>query len=227
MNKNRPKYSLLYVEDDDFIRHSAVEFLEDLFLKIYEASCAKEAIYIYEKHKPDIIITDINMPHMNGLEFCRYIRKSDKNTPIIVTTAYTDTEYLLQAVELTLIKYLLKPIEEEKLLEALNICFEQLNTLYQHKFKLTPQLSFDTFSDTLFKKDEIIKLTNHEIKFLKLLLKHRHRVVTYTEIENYIYYDKGMSEDALKSLVKSLRKKTSSILIQNHSKIGYKINPYD
>ena len=223
MFDQKPKYSLLYVEDDDFIRQNAIEFLEEYFTDIYEASDAHTALQIVENNRPDIIITDIAMPDMNGLQLCREIRAQELQTPIIVVSAFSDTEYLLEAVELGLVKYLLKPIEEEVLFSALERCFVQLEKNDTAYIRLSPSHRYDTFNNLLLENDTIVKLTRNEQKLLELLVRHKERIVTYREIENYIYYDKGMSEDALKALVRSLRKKITKSAIINYAKIGYKI----
>ena len=215
--------SLLYVEDEDFIRENAVLFLEDSFTTIYQADNAFSALDIYHDKKPDIIITDISMPKMSGIEMCERIRRHDDKTPIIITTAHTNTEYLLKAIELQLIKYLLKPLEEEALVEAIQACFEKLQNHGSNIVKLTPSHTFDTFNKILFCDKQEVKLTSKEIQFLTLLLKNPTHVCGYQEIENYLFFDSGMSEDALKTLVKNLRKKIDKTVIENHSKIGYKI----
>jgi DNA-binding response OmpR family regulator len=222
--KKENNLNLLYVEDEEFIRKNAVLFLEDEFQNIYEASNANEALKIYNEKKPDIIITDISMPKMSGLELCEEIRKKDNKTPIIITTAYSDTKYLLKAVELNLVKYLIKPIEEESLFEALQICFEKINDQNSNIINLSDKHKYDIFNHTLTHNNTIIKLTQSQTLLLELLIKHKNRVVTYQEIENHLYYDKGMSEDALKSLVRGLRSKINKELIENFSKIGYKIH---
>ncbi len=215
--------SLLYVEDEAFIRENAVLFLEDSFSEIYEADNAFKALEIYHDKKPDIIITDISMPKMSGLELCEKIRKTDAKTPIIITTAHTKTEYLLKAVELQLVKYLVKPIDEDALMEALELCFERLKKDDSNIVALTQSLTYDTFNEVLFFEDELIKLSLQETKLLKLLLKNPEHICSYQEIENFVF-DGMMSEDALKTLVKNLRKKTAKSLLENHAKIGYKIS---
>jgi len=228
MNKINQNYdfSLLYVEDEPLIRQNAVEFLSDRFKIIYEAKDAKEALRIYVEKKPDIIITDIQMPIMNGLEFCKEIRKDDEKTPIIITTAYTDQEYLLQAVELNLVKYIVKPIDEEVLNEALELCVQKIESKNSNIVRVAKNHYFDTFNYTLLDENNLIKLTQKELKFLTLLVDQKTRIVSYKEIENYVWAGEYMSEDALKSLVRKLRKKISKQSIQNYSKLGYKINLY-
>jgi len=224
---NEKKYSLLYVEDDIQVREMVVLYLSDFFTDIYEAGNGLEALLLYQSKNPDIIITDIQMPKMNGLSLARKIREIDKTIPIMIITAYTSTKYLLEAVELSLIKYLLKPVDEESLYESLTKCFESLEYFsYNNIAQLTSNHHYDTFNHTLTYKNEIIPLTSSQFKFLDLLIKHKNRALSYEEIENYIWYDKGMSGSAIRSLVYDLRKIIDKDLIQNISKIGYRIKLY-
>jgi len=220
-------YSLLFVEDEAMIRRIAIAFLNPFFIKIYEAKDGVEALEVYEKYKPDIIITDIEMPNMNGLELCRKIRKDDKITPIIITTAYTTTEYLLEAVELNLVKYVVKPIKEERLLSALNLCFEQIQREKPSIVHLSNVYKFDMLNHTLIKNNTIVPLTESQYKFLTILIKNRGKIVSYDEIEHYVWSNKFMSSNALRSLVRDVRKLVGKEVISNISKYGYKIYLYE
>ncbi|NEW61541.1 response regulator transcription factor [Sulfurovum sp. bin170] len=220
-------YSLLYVEDEDYIREVVVEYLEEFFSTIYEASNGKEALEIYYDKQPDIVITDIRMPKMNGLTFARKLRERDKSTPIVITTTYATTEYLLDAVELNLIKYLLKPIEEERLLEAINLCVHQIEESSPSVVNLNSQYKYDTYNQTLTLDGKIVPFTMSQRKLLDILIKNRHRAVSYQEIEGYIWGRGEMSESALRSLVHTIRRVISKDTIQNISKIGYKIKLYE
>jgi two-component system response regulator VanR len=91
---------ILYVEDDEIARENGIEYLKTTLSIIYEASDAIKALQLYEKYKPDIIITDIQMPKLNGLEFVKRIRQKDKKTQVIIITAFCDKDYLLKAIEL-------------------------------------------------------------------------------------------------------------------------------
>ena len=223
----QPKYSLLYVEDEVSVREMAVEYLELFFVDIYTASNGEEALEIYKDKKPDVIISDIEMPKMNGLQLASLIRKKDLTTPIIITTAYTSVEYLLEATELNLIKYLVKPIKEEKLEEALKICFERLASSSPSVVALTDKYLYDTFNCTLQYEGKIVELTTSQIKLLNLLIKNKNRAVSYVEIENHIWYDRVMSKMALRSLIYDIRRLISKEIIENISKTGYKIKLYE
>ena len=102
--------SLLYVEDDEMTLEEISYFLKKYIKKLYIAKDGEEGLELYKKYKPDIVITDVQMPKMNGLEMSEKILELNPNAPIVITTAYSDGEYLIRAIELKIDKYLLKPI---------------------------------------------------------------------------------------------------------------------
>lgn len=214
---------ILYIEDDEIARENGLEYLENFFENIYEASDAIIALQLYEKHKPDIIITDIQMPKLNGLEFVKRIRQKDKKTQIIIITAFSDKDYLLKAIELGLVKYLVKPVREKEFEEALFLCINALERNESNIVKLDEFTFFDTFNKNLISDNEIVKLRAKELDFLELLIKNKNRYVTYEEIENYVWDDSVMTKDALKTLVKNIKTKIPKDLILNLTNSGYKI----
>ncbi|MCD4758836.1 MAG: response regulator [Arcobacteraceae bacterium] len=215
--------TVLYVEDDEIARENGIEYLENYFDTIYDASNAIDALSLYNTHKPDIIITDINMPKINGLEFVKKIREKDDTTQVIITTAYSDKEYLFKAIELKLIKYLVKPIEEKEFDEALKTCIENIKSNNTNIVNISNDTLFDTYNKTLITNNEIVKLRTKELDLLSLLIKNKTRYVTYEEIENYIWYDSVMTKDALKTIIKNLKSKLPKDTISNLSGTGYKI----
>ena len=221
-NKN---IKLLYIEDDPITRENGIEYLENYFENIYEAADGLEAFRLYNKHKPDIIITDIEMPKLNGLEFVERIRKEDDTTQIIITTAYSHKEYLFRAIELKLIKYLVKPINEKEFEEAIKLCIDNINTDTKSSniIHISDDSIFDTYNKTLVKNGELVKLRTKELDLLTLLIKNKTRFVTYIEIENEIWIDSVMTKDALKTVIKNLKSKLPNNSISNLSGTGYKI----
>jgi len=217
------KLSVLYVEDDAVARENGIEYLENFFNIVYDAPDAIMALELYHKYKPSIIITDIQMPRLNGLEFVEQIRQKDQKTQIIITTAFSDKKYLLKAIELKLVKYLIKPISEKEFDEALQICIETLKENSTNIISITTNIYFDTFNNTLVKNGDIIKLRTKEIVLLSLLIKNKNRYVTYNEIENHVWEDTVMTKDALKTVIKNIKSKVSKDLISNLSGTGYRI----
>lgn len=224
LNKDLKHIRILFVEDDDIARENGVEYLENYFEHIYEAQDAIEALKLYAEHEPHIIITDIQMPKLNGLEFIKRIREKDETTQVIVLSAFSDKEYLLKAIELQLVKYLIKPVSEKALDEALSLCLSSLENNRSNIVPLDEVTIYDTFNQTLFCKGEFVKLRTKELGLLQLLIKHSQRYVTYSEIENFVWEGLPMSKDALKTLVKNLKNKLPKDCIANLSGTGYKIN---
>ena len=224
MLKNKYKnIKILYVEDDEIARENGIEYLENYFELIYDASDAIKALQLYEKYKPDIIITDIQMPKLNGLEFVKRIRQKDKKTQVIIITAFSDKDYLLKAIELGLVKYLVKPVREKEFEEALFLCINALEKDETNIIQLDEITFFDTFNKNLISSNEMVKLRAKELNFLELLIKNKNRYVSYEEIENYVWNDSVMTKDALKTLVKNIKTKIPKDLILNLTNSGYKI----
>ena len=215
--------NVLYAEDEDFIRENVVEVLEFLSITTTAVSNGEEAYKAYLKKRPDIIIADIEMPLLNGLDLSKKIRENDKDIQIIITTAYTNTEYFLKAVELNLVKYLLKPISLKELKKALSICVENLDhTSEKCNLYFNKNDYYNLSQRRLLMNGEIIKLDFHEREFLELLLKNPQRIISYEEMEKE-EWDNNMSSAAVRSLVRNLRKKLPFSAIENISKTGYKV----
>lgn len=102
--------NLLFVEDDDELRPLMARLLERHFGSLHMASNGQEGLEIFCRHKPDIVLTDISMPVMNGLEMVRAIRKLDPCVPILVVSAHGDGRSLDDALDAGVDKFLVKPI---------------------------------------------------------------------------------------------------------------------
>jgi len=221
MKKNT---KLLYVDDNRLIREEAVEYLSLIYNQVLEASNGEEALEVYRKNRPDIIITDIEMPIMNGIQMVKAIRRQDKKIPIIIVTAFLDTEYLLEAIELNLIKYILKPISNYKLDSALELTHEYLNDKEKKSIvQFSAKSYYDQLNQVLYYNHDPIGLTRNEILLLNLLCKNPYALVTYSEIKNKIWYYEDNYIDSLRSLVRSLRRKLKEDVIMNVSGMGYRI----
>lgn len=114
------KIRLLYVEDEEDILRFASMVLEDYVDKLFIARNGKEALEILKKENIDLIITDILMPKISGIELIREIKKNPLcDTAVIVATAHTETQYLLECIELRVDGYILKPIDVDELLKTI------------------------------------------------------------------------------------------------------------
>ncbi len=215
--------TILLIEDEPQLRASFSKLLSLFVGKVITATNGKEALEVLDSNI-DIIFTDIKMPKMDGIEFIKRVRKKKSDIPIVITSAYSNQEYLLEAIKLSLVEYLLKPVKESDLEGVLVSCAKTLNKSSSEIAIFNETLSYDYENKIIKYIDSIINLTNKEVIFIELLLKHRGKLVTKTEIEDNLYIYKEAPPSALKNLVFKLRKKLPLNIIESNNKLGYSIN---
>lgn len=108
--------TLLYVEDQEETREELVEFFKRKVKKLYVAKDGQEGLEKYKAHRPDLVLTDIQMPKLDGMSMGRLIKDINPKAEIIVLTAFTEEEYLLEAIKLGIHVYETKPIDIKELL---------------------------------------------------------------------------------------------------------------
>ncbi len=215
--------TVLYAEDEVGIRENIADSLSYYVKEVFQASNGKEAFELYKEKNPDIILSDIHMPLVNGIEFVKKVRQTNREIPIVMITAHTDKKYLLEAVELHMEKYIVKPIELEVLFEVLEKCVEILTINKKIFLKVDKNYSYDCDKKELKYKDEALILNKKEMLFFEVLIANQNRVVTYEELQDKVWGDDVMTDSALRSLVRNLRKKLPTDLIYNLSGVGYKL----
>ena len=215
---------ILVAEDEEELREYLVEYLQLFFKYVHSAKCGQEAYKIYLEKKPAIILSDINMPNMDGLSMISLIRERDKKTKIIVMSAYSDKEKLLSAIELNLITYLVKPIKLETLKELILNTIESINAT-SNKIYLYENIYWDRDTNRLYNGAKQIILKDKESMLMQLLCSKVNSAFSTENIFYKLYGDseKEYSEYAITSLVKRLRTKLPKNSIQNEYGSGYKI----
>ena len=163
------------------------------------------------------------MPKKNRMEMVEEIRKNDLSTIIIMLTAYSNEEYLLNLINLNINHYILKPVVSDNLLNGIIKAFGKK---LEKKIVFAEELYFNTEKRELFYKDEIVVLRKREKDFLLLLYENKNRVLIYSIIEEYIWKDKTMSTSALKTFIKELRQRLPIELIINIPQEGYKLKDF-
>ncbi len=217
------KSSILLAEDEENVRESFKKVLLLYVKRVFTAKDGKEAYELYTKYHPDIIITDIKMPKLNGIEFIKKIRQKNHDIPIIVTSAYTDQDLLLESIKLSLVEYVVKPIKEKELNRLLKECAQKLYENSETVISLGKNISYDFENKIFIHNDKSINLTQKEVEFFEILLAHRGNLVTKQDIEDKIYIYEEAPLSALKNLVFKLRKKLNTDVIKTVGKLGYMI----
>lgn len=220
MLKKLAHYRVLYAEDEAGVRKNVYELLSLLFKEVYLAHNGEEAYALFEEHHPDLIITDIKMPRLSGIELAKKIRHNSAQAHIIIITAYTEVDFMLEAIELSLLRYIVKPITEPKLFDALEKFLQASEK--EHIKALAPEWYYDFLQKSILNGSEVYELTKKEAKLIELLLQ-KDSIITYAEIEEKLWEGEYMSLNALRLMIKNLRKKLPEGVLKNIQGIGYKL----
>ena len=163
-------YALLYVEDNASLQEKAASFFEKLFSVVHKASDGKMGLELFKQHRPSIVITDIQMPHMDGLEMAKALREIEPKANIIITSAYDDKEYLLKTIELGLNGYMVKPLKVDDLSKLLFELATKMNE-EEHKQIFNAYLySIFNSQDNLLmmlKNNTVLLANEHALKFFQ------------------------------------------------------------
>jgi len=122
METNGGEVSVLYVDDELAARELMAKMLRWKGLAVYTAGDGREALRLFRHHKPHIIVTDIMMPDMNGIEMSREVRRMCSKIPIIIASAYLHEQYLAELKNLGITHFIQKPIQLERLVNYIETC---------------------------------------------------------------------------------------------------------
>ncbi len=211
---------VLYAEDEEGVARNTIEILELFFEKVVYVKDGQEALDEFLYNKYDVLIVDICMPNMDGLEAIAKIRSHNRNVPVIILSAFNQHEYLWRAVELKIVKYLTKPYDIDTLTSALEkVALELVD--YNITINLTENITFDSVKKSIIKDNTVCKLSKKEAQLLEYLLERKNHVVSFEDIYEYVWEFEEPSKEAVKSVIKELRKKIDKNFIKNVYGIGY------
>ena len=239
LEKYAKEISILFVEDDKGISKKMEILLYEIFSKIEIAFDGNEALEKYcNFHKtnneyPDLIITDIRMPNMDGIELIKHIYKENANQKIIVLSAHNESEYLIELVNLGIYRFILKPMDYNNFFE---IIFKVSKEIYMEKYKVSDNkeifiklncdLIWNKELKQLYLNDKLLKLTKKEFLLIELLLRIPEKIFVNEEIISYIWkeeFNENPDISNLKNLISRLRSKIPALKIDNIYGFGYKI----
>ncbi len=219
--------NILYIEDEKNIRENISKTLNLLVNKVYSVENIEDAIDILKHNRIDIIISDINLPKISGIDFVKSIREKNHMIPVILLSAYTEKEYLLEAAKLKLVDYLVKPIDFTILNEALLKATKDIINSAKYIVDFEENISYNVMHKKLYTKvnNKEIDLTAKEIDLLEYFIENNARVISHEEIKNEVWNDTfEVTDSALKNVLNKLRKKIGKNTINNISGVGFRIN---
>ncbi len=203
------EFNVLYIEDDTNLLKNLSEILEDFVKNIYTTDNTTDAYKILKEKHIDVIISDILIGDKNGLEFISFLKQNGIEIPFILTTAYTETDYLLDAIKLKVVNYLVKPIKIKELLDSL---YEVLLPVYQKK---------ELINNTLIFKIASVICESKQLEVIKMIVKNMDEEYTFSLSYNDIMNAIDISKPTLIKLFKDLQDKE---ILQKLPKRKYKIN---
>ena len=211
-------YSILLLEDDLLFASSIEDFL------VCEGFCVDiakdgEEVFDFTFHKNyDLYIFDINVPNIDGLYLLEHIKNINPNSKVIMISANINIDQIKEAYLKGCDDYIKKPFDIEELLLKIN-----KYTQKPHIIILDENLYFNKNDKKLFLNNIEIELTKNERNLLILLINNKSNKVSHSQIEDYIYDRVSKSSDAIRSLVKRLRRKITKDIIFNSLDEGYYI----
>ncbi|RUM66710.1 MAG: hypothetical protein DSZ03_00785 [Sulfurimonas sp.] len=226
--------SILFVEDDSILRQSAEIMFKELFALVDTAGDGKSALLAYHdyynkhRHYYDIVITDIKMPRMSGIELTSELYKIHKDQSIIVISAHDDSEYLIELINLGVSSFIQKPFSTQNMIDKIyDVCLN-LDNHHDNQRNISINGNYVWCHDAkcMLHDNQEIKLTKNEKRLLYLLFSDPLMTFKSHELFEFINSDteEEFNANSLKSLIKRLRKKIPANLIENIYAEGYKIN---
>ncbi len=212
------KLKLLYVEDNKDARTSVLSILEEFFEDIIVCLDGEEGLRKFKEEKIDLIITDINMPKMSGLEMSRAIREIDKEISILVFSAYNEPKYFVDSIKLGVDGYLLKPIDMEQFLGVISKIIEKYKAIkdrellkqYKEITDKSAIISIISFNGTIsYVNDAFCEISEYSKE--ELIGKEYHAITNYEQ-------PKAISDDIWKTIRE--KKEIWQGVIKNVSKNG-------
>lgn len=238
LKKYSKDISILFVEDDADIRNEMKELLEEIFLDVNIAVDGKDGLEKYLEYFKknntyyDLVLSDIKMPNMNGIELINAIYEQNSKQTVLVLSAHNESEYLMKLINIGIRQFILKPLEYKNFLDVIfkinrDIYFDKNQEEVNNQIKLADNLFWNKKNEQLIHNNKPVKLTKKEFLLISLLLKYPEKTHNDNQIISILWaddFDKNPDITNLKNIISRLRKKVPSLNIENIYSFGYKIH---
>lgn len=222
---------VLYIEDNKDVREQTLKMLQIFFDSISVARDGQEGIDIYKENKDkddtsfDLIITDLEMPVLDGMSMIDEIRELNKDIPILIFSAHSNADYFLRTINAGIDGYILKPYNIEQISNSLMNIIEKnkLSNKTSHIVHLDEGFKWDIRDSILYKGEDSIKLTKNEMKLFNFFINSKGALKTYDEIELHVFEDTTSSSKRVRNLVSRLKTKLETDIFESIYSHGYKL----
>ena len=206
----------IFLLEDDYSLNEAIKEIIQLENHIVDNFYDGDVAFNNISNDYDLYILDINIPNMNGLEVLKNIKNKNPKTKVLIISANINIDLIREAYILGCDDYIKKPFDLEELIFKINR-YEKKNKLIY----LEENIVFNLLNKELLIDGNILELTKNEKNLLFLLVENLGLKVSYEQIENFVYQGESKSSDAIRSLIKRIRKKLPKELIFNSLEEGY------
>jgi DNA-binding response OmpR family regulator len=181
----------------------------------------QEGLALFRSWHPDLVVTDIVMPDMDGLEMATQIHREAPDTPVLVLTAHNQPEHLIRAIDARVAKYLTKPFDPEQLIDALDTLADEVRNV--QAIPLLEPFAYQPHSTLLTKWGRRVALSPRESHLIKLLATAPDRTMETPQIKQALWDDPTIGDEHLRSLIRRIRAKTVPELIETRFGMGYRL----
>ncbi|MDX1808907.1 MAG: response regulator transcription factor [Sulfurospirillaceae bacterium] len=216
---------ILLLEDETMLRNSISEYLESLGHEIDGFANGAEAYEVLKTEKYDLLLLDINVPKINGLELLEKLNKIKHSTTIFIS-AMIDIEDISQAYELGASDYLKKPFHLKELALKINQIKKEQSAKELQQVVLSKRYSFSKEKQILFYNNSAQTLTKKQLQILTLLSQNLGIVVDFEKFRSFVWQDEPVDNATIRAEISRLRKSLKEDFIVNMKGVGYKIAKY-
>ncbi len=206
---------VLLAEDESVAREILEFYLNTIFDEVIVAEDGLEGLKLYKKNynqhkKIDLVLTDIKMPNMDGIEMLENIYQINKNQKFIIVSAYKDEQMLLKSIDLKVLGYFIKPLNVDNVMEMLTKAKDEVledQKKDQGIALINNIYIYNTKSKLLYENDKLVKLSKKETQALDILIQNRNKIVEIESFKKALWKDKETLDATFRTVMKRLKDK--------------------
>ncbi len=216
---------ILLVEDDLSLADGLQQALKQEGITVNHVARGQEALHVVKSFPPDIMILDLGLPDMDGIEVVSNLRKEKITLPILILTARNSVEDKVSGLDVGADDYLAKPFEMPELLARIRVLERRISTTKASNNIEVGVVSLDPKAMQVMVNNQDITLSKSEYMLLKALLQNAGRILTRDNLESQLYsWGEEVSSNTLEVHIHHLRKKVGSDFIKTVRGVGYTVN---